>query len=409
MFYQVKVRIEPSMNFIEVKVKMKHPPEPRFLLNKNMQIKRIFAEGKDVSFQINDSMPNAMEVAVEVSNPDDLEIEYSGTISETIAQVNLISSNLIELALYSNWFPQFRGGGQFAFHLDIDLPEGFDTETNGVLKVMKKSGSRYITSWESLKPAFDIALVASPDFKKLEMTRDDKTVEIYYDQLPRKHVENMASNLLNARKMLENIYGEASEKEKIKVIYSPRDGWGYVRSTLILIGENRSIVQSRDKFGQMMDFRYITHEISHFWWRLADINTPDDWINEGLADFSAFRVVKGIWGDEFADGITKSYKEHALNSKTETPIAETGSSSPDREVNRYDKSALMFIEAQKRFGTDKLDQFLRSLHLRFKETINLTTGIFLEEAEKQMGTEAKEFFSKILYAKQWQGFDIMGL
>ena len=32
------------------------------------------------------------------------------------------------------------------------------------------------------------------------------------------------------------------------------------------------------------------HELAHFWWRIVAASTPSDWINEGLAEYSAFRL-----------------------------------------------------------------------------------------------------------------------
>jgi hypothetical protein len=402
LFYNIDIAVEPLLSKITVKAEIDHMSGSSFMLNKNMKIEHIFADGKEVDFHVNpvDLNTEAVEIVMETKIQDVMRIEYSGIVPDTIDDVNMVNANLVELASYSYWFPRFKDNSTFSFQLSADLPKEFIPLTNGIPVSQKKGKSRNITVWESLNPDFDIAFVAAPDLNKLEATQNKTSVEIYCYRLPKDYVKSMADDLLKARQILENFYGEPAIKGNATVLYSPRDGWGYVRSTFIVVGENRSLGQYRDKFGKAMDFRYIIHEISHFWWGIADSSTPDDWINEGLADFSAFRVFEIMCGKEFADKLIDGYKQRASSSRTDTPIAETKSDSPDREVNRYDKPALMFIEAQKKFGSDKMDQLFRSLYSRFRGTRDATTALFLAEAEKQIGPEAKEFFSKTLYAKR---------
>ncbi len=58
----------------------------------------------------------------------------------------------------------------------------------------------------------------------------------------------------------------------------------------------------------------------------------------------------------------------------------------------------MFIDAQRRFGTEKVDEFLERLYLRFRDRRIATTVLFLEDAENEIGPEASGFFSAYLYA-----------
>ena len=139
--------------------------------------------------------------------------------------------------------------------------------------------------------------------------------------------------------------------------------------------------------------------MAHFWWTIADPATPDDWINEGLAEFSAFRLAEGRFGRPFADARLAEYRQNAGRSKTTTSIAETRTDSPDREFNRYDKAALMLLEAQRRFGAEPLDRLLKAMHTRYAGTLLATTAAFLAEAGKQMGPDAETYFRAELYRK----------
>ncbi len=131
------------------------------------------------------------------------------------------------------------------------------------------------------------------------------------------------------------------------------------------------------------------------------MGTPDDWINEGLAEFSAFRLSEEFFDKAFADLLVREYREHAAQSKTETPITETEGSSEDRYVNRYEKVTLLLLEARRRFGQESLDRVLKALHTRYAGTRKATTEFLLEEVETQLGADAKVFFSTTLSQKKW--------
>jgi hypothetical protein len=187
----------------------------------------------------------------------------------------------------------------------------------------------------------------------------------------------------------------------VRVVYSPRPGWGYVRTPLIVVSEESALAGRRQKFGRARDLRYVAHEVAHYWWHMADTGTPADWLNEGLAEYSAFLVAGELVGREFADLLLEEYRERSATSATTAAIAETENASPDREVNRYARPVLLLEEARRKYGSDRLTAFLQALYRRFTGAGPATTAAFLEEAEKSLGREAKETFSEALLRKQW--------
>jgi hypothetical protein len=205
--------------------------------------------------------------------------------------------------------------------------------------------------------------------------------------------------LLKAMERLSSLYGPHQTKGMLRLVYSPRNGQGYSRIPLIIVSEERTLQKLSEPFGEARDFSHNCHELAHFWWMLVDPNTTDDWINEGLAEFSAFRISEEIFGKSFAEMRIGEYRQNASESKTSDAIAETEQSSADREVNRYYKTTLMFLDAQNRFGAEPLDKVLRALYARFAGNHQATTALFLEEVERQMGKEAQTFFRDTLYRK----------
>ncbi|HUT62591.1 MAG TPA: hypothetical protein VMZ04_01415 [Anaerolineae bacterium] len=403
--YLLNVRINPSSGGIECKIKIQHPPDSLFYLNQNLKIRRITADGRTVSFHrksFSKPLPYSVgtAVVVEANAREELLVEYSGFLTEVINNVNMVNSDLVELAYYAAWFPIFQGNNLFNFTLNADLPSDFITTSNGILEHQQQRQGRNITQWASFKPDFDIVLLASPHLQKVGDDQKNTKVEMYFSKTPREYIMTKKESLMKGMVQLTNFYGPPRVKGYLRFVYSPRSGWGYSRIPLFVVSEEYALKQQQEEFGQARDFHGATHEMAHFWWNIADANTPDDWINEGLAEFSAFRLSEKFSGRDFTDQLVNEYREHAAHSVTETSIVETETSSPDRYVNRYEKTTLLLIEARRRFGSNELDGVLKALHTRFAGTRNATTGLFLEEVEKQLGIEAKSFFSEALFSKK---------
>lgn len=403
--YLLKVRIDPSSGEIESEVRIQNPPDSCFYLNQNLKIHRIISDGHTVSFHrepASKPLPYTVgtAVVVEAKVHEEILIEYTGFLTEVINGVNMVNSDLVELAYYAAWFPIFQGNDLFDFKLDADLPSDFITISNGSLEHKQQSQGRNITRWVSFKPVYDIVLLASPHFQKVEEDQKNTKVEIYFNKLPREFIMTKKESLVKGMEQLTNFYGPPHVTGYLRFVYSPRSGWGYSRIPLFIVSEEYALKQQQEEFGQARDFHGAAHEMAHFWWNIADANTPDDWISEGLAEFSAFRLSEEFLGRDFTDQLVSEYQEHAAQSLTGMSIVETESSSPDRYVNRYEKTTLLLLEARRRFGQKQLDRVLKALHTRFAGTRNATTGLFLEEVEKQLGIEAKDFFSEALFRKK---------
>ncbi len=405
--YHLKVRIEPSLSSIEGNVEIEDPDGADFFLTKSLRVLRIMADGKPVSFQSNPSatQDNSFEIVPNAKNPKNLVIKYAGQIkpdslSKTVSSVNMIKSELVELSNYIDWYPRLKKSAAFRFTLEADVPLHYVTVMGGTLKQEKVRNKRSLTRWEGVE--YSITLLAAPNLHKAAITQNGMTVEIYYDKLPSSYVETMKSNLMNAMERLVGLYGKPGDDNLVRVIYSPRSGHGYARNPLILVSEKFALEQLPHRFGPARDLRLNIHEIAHYWSR-ADTSTPEDWINEGLAEYSALLLSEEIVGKEFSDLLLSEYREIVDNSDSESSIVETsGDSFINREVNRYYKPAILLNEVRQRYGEEKLRQFFKALYERCLEANSATTAIFLEEMEKNIGKEARDYFSEALYRKNWK-------
>jgi len=404
MHYRVKVRIDPASHRLEAEVWIQQPPTARFFLNREFSVREVLADGKRVPFrrdEAGEGLPFVLAagpVVAEAKDPRQLYVKYDGEMREVANAVNLISPDLVELAYYSAWYPLF-GMADATFEIELDMPAGWLATTNGQLKKQREKGGRAVTLWASYRPGFDLALFASPHLRCLTGGVKGARVEVYGDQSSEEFLRAQVDGLVQAMNRLADLYGAPRVKSVLRVAYSPRGGWGYSRIPLIVLSGEQAKEAMSTPAGQAEEFQGECHEMAHFWWNLADAGTPEDWINEGLAEFSAYRLADERFGKAFAETLLQRYRDHAAATRTDSSIVETEGSSPDRYVNRYEKTALMFVEARRRFGSESLDTTLRSLYAQCARGRQATTALFLEEVRLRMGAEAEEFFRSILYRK----------
>ena len=400
--YHINVRIEPSTHMINAEVTIRNPECNRFFLNEKLEIQQILADGCPVTFHRDPDVPPIPYTVgkarvLDIEECNELSMTYRGVLPDTVNMVNMVSPDLVELALYATWAPLLEGNRLFDFTIKADLPADYTVVTNGILENSNDLDGRSLSEWKSFQPGSDIVLLASPHLKGISEKSDNMEIELYYNNIPESNILEKKERLLSAIDAYTALYGPPNVAGMIRFVYSPRSGWGYSRIPFFVVSEGYAIDQMNQEYGLAWDFHGISHEIAHFWWNIADPVTPDDWINEGLAEYSAFRLSSQYFGQGFADILTCQYTEHAAQSSANTAIAETDTSSPDRYVNRYEKMTLLYLEASRRFGEDNLDRVFRALHDRYAGTHKATTAEFLEITKQQLGTAGEVFFRDALY------------
>lgn len=256
---------------------------------------------------------------------------------------------------------------------------------------------------DSCSPCSDIVICASPQLVTKRITKDQLTAEVVYPKdIPQLGVGKLEA-VSESYAQLEKVLGPAHHSGSLRFVYSPRLGWGYARPPMFV---NPGLYLAQQKSDSEPDHHGDYHELAHFWWSIADTWTPNDWINEGGAEYSAFRLSRINHGEDFASRLLEDYITHAKKAKTNTPIVLTENTSTDRYVNRYEKTTLMFLGAEKRFGQDELAGFLKTFYLAHRGAKSATTDSFTEMAGTCLGEEARAYFDYLLNLESWSLIDI---
>lgn len=402
--YRIRLTLHPDEQELEAEVWVRSAASPLFYLHGGLHIQEARTGDTMVSFRP-DTSAGALDYSVGIPYRLDsigsgtVYLRYSGAIRDVVHQVNMISPDHVELAYYAAWYPIFTGMPGYTYDLEIDVPSGFVTTTNGRLSGTTERDGRTITTWSSFGPSYDIALVSGPGLSTLALETGQLQVEMLYGRLSPEYMQSKMKRLSEDLDLLTASFGKPYVQGVPRFVYAPRAGWGYSRIPLIIVSEDYVRSQIEQPWGDARNDHGSSHELAHFWWSIANASTTDDWINEGLAEFSAFRLSESRQGKAFADTLIQEYRRHAAESQTDASIAETETSSPDRYVNRYEKTTLMLIELQNRAGRERLDAFLTSIHTRYRSGGTLTTTTFLGEAASFFGPEVHAFLHESLHRR----------
>jgi len=325
MNYRLSVQIIPESGSVSGVVEIEHPCDSVMYLTKGLSVTEITSGGKPVSFSNEFPKSNPYSVRITLRKlPQTLKIRYSGQIRpgdypKSVSNLNQLSSEVIELTDIIDWYPRTKTSGPFTFSLQAEVPSSFGLVTNGTIKKEVQSKGKSIIKAQSSKPVYGISILGSPELKKSVAEAEGYSVEIFYSKLPKAYVDSMKADLLKTLQFYKDMYGSSGAKHLVRIIYSPRPAGGYARGSIIVVSEKFALEQRSNKFGYARDFRLNAHEIAHLWSK-ASTSTPDDWINEGLAEFSALLASEKLIGKSFSDLLISEYQGIVDISKTQTPI-----------------------------------------------------------------------------------------
>ncbi len=403
--YRLAVDIDPATHRIAVRGRIEgHPCDAphRLYLNQAFRLTRFRVAGQDAAVRLDTAAPpaqwtRATRPLVFECRPGPIEFAYEGVLADTTSGVNMIAADLVELAGYTGWYPLDPAVPTFTYELELTLPAGWVVASGGRTTSGRSAGGRQSTKVVSETPGMDIAFVASPGLVLRQARSGTARVEVYSVAADSVLAQGAVQNLQRALELYTGWFGPPGTGPlPTRFVYSPRGGWSYSRLPLLIV----SAAYARDLAGKPLGNAGIlqgtAHELGHFWWQIADTKTPDDWINEGGAEFSAFSAASRLFGGEIRDTLLARYRRDAAHARTATAIAATTNDSPDRYVNHYEKPALLFAAVERSTGSERLLGFLRSFHAAHAGRRDATTAAFLADARGALGADMGALLERCL-------------
>lgn len=406
MSYKLSVKFNPETSLLTGEVEILNPTDSCFSLANGLHIISMKADGNPTLFQKESTDETTATTIYNLGKIHNrLSISFSGklnseTLPKGISLINGIDNRWIELSERINWIPKMIENASFIYDMEVTTPETFTTICTNEPSEVIHEANHTISRWKSAQPVHNIILFSAAGLKKSSVKQDGANLDIYYCSLPESYVDSMKTDIQKSMILLNQLFGPCGKDTHAKIVYSPRAAGGYARRPLLLVSENYALEQRTLRFGYARDFKLNVHEIAHYW-SFANTSTPEDWMNEGLAEYASFLISEKLIGKEFADLLREEYKGIIDHTQTSEAIAETPDESWEREINRYYKPTLLFDQLRQKYGEEKLFIFFQNLCVAMQKTSNRSTDLFLKTMEQVMGKEASDFFREAIYRKGW--------
>ena len=361
-----------------------------FHLHETFNIELLKVNGREVDFFYKKDEPfyfipasNTIKIDFQESfNNDNIIIEfvYNGKLKEypeigthedqEWALDDQINSRMVELALYSRWYPLFDWDARFDIDMEVIMPVDWKCVCSGEMVEEKRTEQKYISRWISASD-FDIVIVAAPDLKHETVDTPAGRVEFYYTQLPEKFIQKEAEEVGKTLNLFSDLLGKPNfSKEVIKHVYSPkRKGMGragYMRPGMIVTSEGRTL----DHLKVDPDFSFlhdVAHEVAHFWWSFA--TGQGDWINETFAEYFSLVSIQKIASEEEYHQCIEKYTNLIENLPDDAPSLLTVPPVNDRVgyIVRYFKGSLMLDRIRNEIGDDLFFDICHAFYNSFKD------------------------------------------
>lgn len=227
-----------------------------------------------------------------------------------------------DFVMVGQWFPKlgvwqdggwnahpFHANAEFyadfgTYNVAITLPADYVTGATGMPVATTDNGDGTQTVRYRAEGVIDFVWTASPRFQ--QATRQVDGVELLYLYLPEHTwtVERVLTAAEAALRRYSDWYGPYPYP-RLTVVDVPEDGEGaggmeyptlFAAGTMSLIGLEGALRAGVDKSLETV----VVHELAHQWWQsmVAFNEAEEPWLDEGLTDYSATRVMAAVYGAE---------------------------------------------------------------------------------------------------------------
>lgn len=303
---------------------------------------------------------------------------YTLDMHEVQGPAKSFNDRWIEIGYYTGWYPVCNGTSADRSHLRIGITDGYTVSGSGIISRTDDGMWEMDQPWEG----FDNVILASPVLKTRRMSDNGTTIEFIYTNFPDADAESALNCSYDALKFFRRLYKIAGEENtyiKFSLSASGTSG-GYSRKNFITLNSG--------SFNEYI-LRNTAHEISHFWWNKAPVESWHDWLNESFAEFSALQYLRHARGEEAYAKRVEMYREKTRRIR---PI--WGIDRADREAHTalYEKGSVLLADLLVRVGEEPFFDFLAAvIRARIADT-----PAFLDLAETRLGLENRNWIEQRL-------------
>ena len=333
-----------------------------FLLNAGFDLPEVTGDGvRSVNARVEDDLRTIsvhFDTSRTIATRRLIRIRYTGVPHFSTDSINNIGETWTELALDSFWLPIVSDFAHaMTARMRLKLPADWKVVSSG----------HVTASSEGLEVRQDVALidipfVASPLLQQF----GDSRVTIFHTGADSTRLFQVQRAATRCSEHLDARFGSTYPLPPVKIVLAPRAGPGYARKNFIVI------TQLRDTASAPLTY-FLCHEVSHFWSSGANSIGPENWINEGFAEYVAGREVGIQFGDAAFAKILGNWKSGA---EGQPPVWDATLTKRPSERVAYCKAPALLAELETRIGSATMERFLRDvLRSRLATTTEVLTAL----------------------------------
>jgi hypothetical protein len=348
-----------------------------FLLNPGLIVSRV--TGRNVASYVARPRDDRQAVTVRlrprlaVGDIGQINLEYAGVPVFGSDSINGIAPAWVELGLDSHWVPVFADyGKRIAARVRIGLPSGWKAVASGNVTVGK------FLVLETGIPQVDIAFAASSVFRRADAANSS----VYWVRTDSSTVTRVLEVSESCRRYLNERYGSSDSLPAVRLVLAPRTGPAYARRNYIVLTDAASAPAPALS-------GYICHEFAHFWSIAANSSGPENWLNEGMAEYVSSRYVRATFGQAAYDSTVARWRRMSAG---QPPVWTPQSTRRPSAMVAYRKAPFLLSRLEERIGTDAMDRFLR----RYMVERIRTTPQLLAALQDVAGADAASWFREEL-------------
>ena len=285
-----------------------------------------------------------------------LHIAYSGTVRTQDIEFGrgVIAPHWTELSFDSLWYPVLMDDQELRARVRLSLPEGYAVTAPG--SVTRLADGDWLLDAGDVVSRRISMLVSDAWHVAGRDVGGGRAARLYtVDPEPR------AQALLGAVATAWDRYSEwfgapAQAIDVVKLVYANRDpglrypNQAYATNGDFIVLDNSAPEVQRDT---------LHHEVAHMWWSAGQPGTPDEFLSEPLAEYSAMRVGGEVFGDGWL--AARRQKIAARSDAIEASFLDLDGLSDVRQPLLYARGPTVLWRLHDSIGADAMDALLRAV------------------------------------------------
>ena len=376
--HQLNVKLEPQRQTLSVTDRISFT-EPlsnlKLILHADLNPRFSTDQGKlKVRLDHRDSFAERYLISLP-KGANHLTVEYTGRIHHRLtssrkeqsrgyrSSAGLIDKKGIFLAAGSLWYPQLEGHPYLTFNMEVTLPSGWSSVTQGHREKTQNTSILNIDRWQIDKPQDEIYLIAAEftEYQQIaKLQGRPVSAQVFLRTADQKLADRYLQATVKYLKMYEQLIGAYPYSKFALVENFWETGFGMPSFTLL---GSRVI-----RLPFILNTSY-PHEILHNWWGngvYVDFDSGN-W-SEGLTAYLADHLIKEQQnqGVNYRQQSLQKYRDYAAKQRDFPLTAFKSRHSSATEAVGYGKTLMLFHMLRKQLGDQIFTKALQQFYQQYK-------------------------------------------